>query len=86
MASGLGLSLGQTVEGFLQFRRPFLHQLAIFAGQRGLEPNVTTNLNETAERALDRLLMATMAAHSVERVGRNGGHTLAGDTETEGLR
>src|SRR5687768_2402442 len=31
MAADMGLSLSQTVEGFLQFRRPFLHQLGLFS-------------------------------------------------------
>jgi sirohydrochlorin ferrochelatase len=86
MASGLGLSLGQTVEGFLQFRRPFLRQLGLFANQRGLEAQATTDLVEAAEGALDRLLIATMAGHNVERVGRKNGHGSDESVETEGLR
>ncbi|MBF6605242.1 MAG: helix-turn-helix domain-containing protein [Chloroflexi bacterium] len=69
MAAGLGLSLGQSVEGFLQFRRPFLHELAAVSARRGLETAQTTELLERAERSLDRLLVATMAAHSVGLVG-----------------
>jgi excisionase family DNA binding protein len=68
MASGLGLSLGQSVEGFLQFRRPFLHELALVARRRGFDATATTELIESAERAMDRLLIATMTAHSLERV------------------
>ena len=67
MAAGLGISLSQTVEGFLQFRRPFLHELALFAARRGLDAAATTELIEQAERAMDRLLMATLSAHSIER-------------------
>jgi hypothetical protein len=69
LASTLGLSLSQTVEGFLQFRRPFLHQLASFAGRRALDVTATTELIESAEHAMDRLLMSAMAGHSVQRVG-----------------
>ena len=69
LASTLGLSLSQTVEGFLQFRRPFLHQLASFAGRRALDVTATTELMESAEHAMDRLLMSAMAGHSVQRVG-----------------
>lgn len=67
LAASLGLSLSQTVEGFLQFRRPFLHQLATFAARRELDAAATTELIETAEHAMDRLLMSTMAGHGVHR-------------------
>jgi hypothetical protein len=69
MASGLGASLSGTVEGFLHFRRPFLHELAVAARRRGFDVPATTDLLEAAERAMDRLLMAAMTAHGVERVG-----------------
>lgn len=80
MASRLGLSLGQGLEGFLEFRRPFLHQLALFARRRGLDAATTTELMESAERAMDRLLLAAVSAQSVERVaaGRR-------ETDSEGL-
>jgi hypothetical protein len=70
LAATLGLSLSQTVEGFLQFRRPFLHQLAALASRRGLDVPSTTDIIETAERAMDRLLMSAMAGHGVERTAR----------------
>lgn len=70
MASALGLSLGQSVEGFLQFRRPFLHELATAATRRGLDTPSTTALIESADGAMDRLLVAAMAAHSVDRSRR----------------
>ena len=69
MAADMGVSLSQAVEGFLQFRRPFLHQLALFADGRGLDSGATTELTETADRALDRLLVSTMAGHGVQHVG-----------------
>ena len=69
LAATLGLSLSQTVEGFLQFRRPFLHQLASFAARRALDVTSTTELMESADHAMDRLLMSAMAGHSVQRVG-----------------
>jgi hypothetical protein len=68
VAAVLGLSLGQTVEGFLQFRRPFLHQLALFSGRRGLDAIDTGELIEKAESAMDRLLLSAMTGHGVERV------------------
>jgi hypothetical protein len=82
MAAGMGISLSQTVEGFLQFRRPFLHELGLFAGRRGLDATTTTELMESAERAMDRLLMATLSAHSIER----GARRLPPEPDAEGLR
>jgi hypothetical protein len=63
VALGLGLSLSQTVEGFLRFRAPFHHELATAARRRGFDAAETTDLLETAERAMDRLLIATMTGH-----------------------
>jgi hypothetical protein len=67
MAADLGLSLSQAVEGFLQFRRPFLQQLAGFSMRRGLDAAATTELIDKTERAMDRLLMSAMAGHGVRR-------------------
>jgi hypothetical protein len=66
VAARLGLSLSQTVEGFLRFRAPFHHELALAARRRGFDGGETTDLLETAERAMDRLLLATMAGHGLE--------------------
>lgn len=63
-AAALGLSLSQTVEGFLRFRAPFHHELALAARRRGFDAVDTTDLLETAEHAMDRLLVATMTGHS----------------------
>jgi excisionase family DNA binding protein len=63
VAVSLGLSLSQTVEGFLRFRAPFHHELATAARRRGFDTAETTDLLETAERAMDRLLVATMNGH-----------------------
>jgi hypothetical protein len=65
VAAALGLSLSQTVEGFLRFRMPFHHELALAARRRGFDAAETTDLLETAERAMDRLLVATMTGHGV---------------------
>lgn len=65
VAAGLGLSLSQTVEGFLRFRTPFHHELAVAARRRGFDTGETTDLLEAAERAMDRLLVATMSGHSL---------------------
>lgn len=66
IAATLGLSLSQTVEGFLRFRAPFHHELAVAARRRGFDTAETTDLLETAERAMDRLLVATMSGHGKE--------------------
>jgi hypothetical protein len=74
VAAGLGLSLSQTVEGFLRFRSPFHHELAATARRRGFDTAETTDLLETAERAMDTLLVATMTGHSLAS-GRDGGRS-----------
>lgn len=63
VAARLGLSLSQTVEGFLRFRAPFHHELAVAARRRGFDTAETTDLLEAAEGAMDRLLVATMTGH-----------------------
>jgi excisionase family DNA binding protein len=63
IAASLGLSLNQTVEGFLRFRAPFHHELAVAARRRGFDAAETAAVLEAAERALDRLLIATMTGY-----------------------
>ena len=65
LAAGLGLSLSQTVEGFLRFRAPFHQELAVAARRRGFDTPDTTDLLVTTERAMDQLLVATMTGHSL---------------------
>jgi excisionase family DNA binding protein len=65
VAAGLGLSLSQTVEGFLRFRAPFHHELAVAARRRGFDTAETTDLLEAAEQVMDRLLLATMTGHGL---------------------
>lgn len=71
VAAQMRLSLSQTVEGFLQFRAPFHHELAVAARRRGFDAAETTDLLETAERAMDRLLVATMKGHKLESEPRS---------------
>jgi len=75
VAAGLGLSLSQTVEGFLRFRAPFHQELAVATRRRGFDTAESTDLLGAAERAMDRLLVATMTGHSlaIGRAGRSGG-------------
>lgn len=77
VAATLGLSLSQTVEGFLRFRAPFHQELANAARRRGFDPAETTDLLVTAERAMDQLLVATMTGHSLA-TGRALGADSAG--------
>ena len=62
-AASLGLSLSQTAEGFLRFRLPFHDELSVTASRRGLDAAATTALHETAERAIDRLLVAATTGY-----------------------
>jgi excisionase family DNA binding protein len=80
LAARLGVSLGQAVEGFLHFRRPFLHQLALVARRRGFDVAATTDLLEAAERAMDQMLVAAMGAHGA----RAGGRRRLADMGAEG--
>lgn len=84
MAAELGLSLSQAVEGFLQFRRPFLHQLTASAANRGLDAAATADLVDRTERAMDRLLMSAMAGHGVGRAAAKFGTTSALGADEQG--
>ena len=85
VALALGLSLSQTVEGFLRFRAPFHHELAVAARRRGFDTAETTDLLETAERAMDRLLLATLAGHTrASKPPRHGAHPVSDLDEAEG--
>ena len=65
-----GGSLSDVVEGFLAFRRPFLAELGTVGRRRGFDADEVTRLFADAERALDRLLVATMTGHSVASLPR----------------
>lgn len=69
MSAELGLSLGHAVEGILEFRRPFLHELGLVARRRGFDATETTEIIEKAERAMDRVLVAAITAQSAARTG-----------------
>jgi excisionase family DNA binding protein len=63
IAGGRGVAMLETVETFLRFRMPFIHELAGVARRRGLDTSATTELLETATEAFDRLLIAAMRGH-----------------------
>ena len=67
----LGLAMSDAVEGFLAFRRPFLAEVAVASERRGLDAGQVNELHQEADRALDRLLVATMSGHSIATVGRS---------------
>ena len=82
-AAELGLSLTQTVEGFLRFRAPFFHELVVAARRRGFDTAETTDLIELAERGMDQLLVATMTGHGVRPVAARGGRSRAEPSRIE---
>ncbi len=65
MGARAGLSMGEVVEGFLAFRRPFLTEAVAVARRRGFDIGEVTGLYEDAELALDQLLVATMSGHGL---------------------
>lgn len=83
VAATLRLSLSQTVEGFLRFRAPFHHELASAARRRGFDTAETTDLLESAERAMDKLLVATMTGHSVASSRRGRKRPVARPVEED---
>ena len=79
IAGGQGVALSETVEVFLRFRMPFLHEIAAFARRRGLDTIEATFLLETATEAIDRLLSSLMTGHeSATVLGATGGGVGAG--------
>ena len=80
--AALGSSMSDVVEGFLAFRRPFLAELGTVARRRGFDADEVSNLFADAERALDRLLVATMTGHSVASVPAPG---APGERPTRGV-
>ena len=80
-SADLGLSLSQTVEGFLRFRAPFYHELIVAARRRGFDTGETTELMELAELGMDHLLLATMSGHSAHSVRRRVSRATAEQLE-----
>lgn len=62
-AAALGASLGETVEGFLRFRTPFMNELAGLSRKRNLDAREATALLVDAEKAMDSLLVSLMTGH-----------------------
>jgi len=70
--SAMGAGLGDALEAFLRFRRPFVDELAGVLKRRNVDAVTATDLGRAADHAVDALLIAAMAAHSVERVASAG--------------
>lgn len=64
LAGRCGAGMSQTVEAFLHYRLPFLHELAALARRRGLSTTEATDLLETATRTTDLLLSSLMSGHA----------------------
>lgn len=63
-AARQGLTLTDSVQGFLRFRAPFMSELAGIARKRRLDTREATKLMVDAEAAMDRLLVAVMNGHT----------------------
>lgn len=63
IAGRRGVAMHETVEAFLRFRMPFIHELASVARRQGLDTPAAAELLETATKAFDRLLIAAMRGH-----------------------
>ena len=63
IAGSMGLPIDDTVQAFLHFRMPLIHELGAVGRRRALGTRETTTMLETATEALDRLLAAVMAGH-----------------------
>jgi excisionase family DNA binding protein len=63
LAARHGVILGDTVELFLRFRTPFLHELGTVARRKGLDATTAMDHFEAATDAFDRLMSALIAGH-----------------------
>jgi len=63
IAGTLGATMRQTVATFLQFRRPFVEEMAAVARRRHLDASDTAALLGASAEAIDRLLDATLEGY-----------------------
>ena len=63
LAARHGVRLGDTVQLFLRFRAPFLHELGNLARRKCLDTTEAMDLLEVATDAFDRLMPALIAGH-----------------------
>ena len=87
-----GASMSEAVQGFLQYRTPFLTELAATARRRALTTAQATEMLVAAERAMDQLLIATLTGHTLaagsarsrrapKQAGNQGDPLIAGRAE-----
>jgi excisionase family DNA binding protein len=81
LGAAAGLSMGDVVEGFLAFRRPFLAEAVVVARRRGFDIDEVTGLYDDAEQAHDHQLVATMSGHGLARSPRRRVRIPAGRSE-----
>jgi excisionase family DNA binding protein len=72
IAGTLGATMRQTVATFLQFRRPFVEEMAAVARRRQLDAAGTAALLGASTEAIDRLLDATLAGFEQAMTPRSG--------------
>lgn len=73
LASRHGVGLGDTVQLFLRFRAPFLHELSSLARRKCLATTDAMDLLEVATDAFDRLMPALIAGHEAGATGGSSG-------------
>jgi hypothetical protein len=62
IAAAAGMTLQETLDVFVRFRAPFLHELAAACRLHGLDAGAATALLERASDMMDRLLPAVVAS------------------------
>lgn len=62
-AAKQGLSLGEATEAFLFFRARFMAEIATVARRRALDASRAASLFESADRALDRVIVGLIEGH-----------------------
>lgn len=62
-AAEQGLSLGEATEAFLYFRARFMAEIATVARRRSLDAPRASSLFESADRALDRVIVGLIHGH-----------------------
>lgn len=62
-AAEQGLSLGEATEAFLYFRARFMAEIATVARRRSLDAARASSLFESADRALDRVIVGLIHGH-----------------------
>ena len=86
IAGTLGATMRQTVATFLQFRRPFVEEMAAVARRRQLDAAGTAALLSVSADAIDRLLDATLEGFEQAMTPRAGRAPSAPEAPEEPVR